>query len=178
MILMLGVAGSGKSTQSQLLVATGKYRWLSIGEVLRREITGADLAIMQTGKMLSDEKVIGYLEQEIIRMGEGPEIIIDGFPRSVYQANWLVSKHATKNYTLSAVIHIEVAKDIVLGRLEHRGRPDDTKDAIASRFAEYDTAIQPIISDLAGHGVPIVEVDGTMEPLDVFADITRKLRSL
>lgn len=178
MILMLGVAGSGKSTQSQLMAETGKYRWVYIGEVLRRNMTGQDAADIQAGKLLNDDKVIGYLEQEITSLGDGPEIIIDGFPRTVYQADWLVGKHANSVYELSAVVHIEVDKSIVLDRLASRGRPDDTTEAINARFAEYDKAIRPIISDLSNHGVPIVSVDGSKEPAQVFDDVLNALARL
>lgn len=178
MILMLGMAGSGKSTQSNLLAATGKYQWVYIGEVLRRKMTGKDAEDMKAGKLLSDEKVIDYLEKEISALADGPEIIIDGFPRSVYQANWLVDKHTTSVYKLSAVVHIRVSKDIVIERLAQRGRPDDTGAAISARFAEYDIAINPIINDLKSHGVPIIVVDGSKEALDVFTEITKALNSI
>jgi adenylate kinase len=171
MILMLGVAGSGKSTQSQLLAATGKYRCLSVGEVLRRNVSKQDEDSMQEGKLLNDDAVIAYLEKEIATLGNGPEIIIDGFPRSVYQTGWLVSKHASNMYRISAVVHIEISKEIVLERLASRGRADDTKEAIAARFAEYDKAIRPVISELQKHNVPIISVDGANEPSTVHAAI-------
>lgn len=175
---MVGVPGSGKSTQSQLLSATGKYRWIYIGEVLRRTVTGEDAELMRSGKLLDDNKVISYLEQEIARVGAGPEIIIDGFPRSVYQTDWLVGSHKSQAYTIRAVIHIQVDKEVVLERLVNRGRPDDTEEAIAARFKIYETAIHPIIRDLETHKVPIITVDGSQEALDVFADISKELSRL
>lgn len=178
MILMLGVAGSGKSTQSQLMASSGKYRWVYIGEVLRRHMHGKAVADMNAGKLLSDDMVIEYLEKEIAELGAGPEIIIDGFPRTVYQVDWLVGKHASSVYQLSAVVHIEVSKSVVIERLANRGRPDDTESAINARFAEYDVAIRPILNDLHAHGVPIVTVDGSKEPLEVFADVMGQLKRL
>lgn len=178
MIVMLGVAGSGKSTQSQLLTATGSFRWVYIGEVLRRTVAGEDAEAMKRGELLNDDKVINYLEQEINRIGVGPEIIIDGFPRSVYQADWLMQQHKNQLYKLTAAVHIDVTKETVLSRLRHRGRPDDTQDAINLRFKEYDEAIQPIITDLKAHNVPVVVVDGEQEPLDVFSDIYKGLEQV
>lgn len=175
---MLGVAGSGKSTQSQLLAETGKYRCLSVGEVLRRNVTDQDEDSMQEGKLLNDDVVIAYLEKEIATLGAGPEIIIDGFPRSVYQTDWLVGKHASNVYEVSAVIHIEISKDIVLERLASRGRADDTEEAIAARFAEYDKAIRPVISELQKHNVPIISVDGSKEPNAVHLAIETSLAEL
>jgi adenylate kinase len=175
MIVMLGVAGSGKSTQSQLLASSGEFRWVYIGEVLRRNASSKDAEAMAQGKLLDDEEVIGYLEREIAALDEGPEIIIDGFPRSVYQADWLLSKHNNGVYGLRAAVHIDVSKDVVLKRLYDRGRPDDTEAAIAARFEEYDKAIEPVIGDLQTHDVPLVVVDGAKEPLEVLADITKGL---
>lgn len=172
---MLGVAGSGKSTQSQLLAATGEYRWVYIGEVLRRCAVGKDAEAMAQGKLLDDDEVIGYLENEIMSLGDGPEIIIDGFPRTVHQVDWLLTKHNTGVYGIRAAVHIDVSKDVVLKRLYDRGRPDDTEDAIAARFAEYDKAIEPVIGDLQSHGVPLIVVDGAKEPQEVLADITKGL---
>ncbi len=175
---MLGVAGSGKSTQSQLLAETGQYRCLSVGEVLRRNVTEQDEDSMQEGKLLNDDVVIDYLEKEIATLGNGPEIIIDGFPRSVYQTDWLVGKHTSNVYGVSAVIHIEISKDIVLERLATRGRADDTEEAIAARFAEYDKAIRPVISELQKYKVPIISVDGSKEPSMVHAEIETSLAEL
>ena len=175
---MLGVAGSGKSTQCRLMASSGKYRWVYIGETLRRNMKGKALADIKAGKLLNDDIVIKYLDKEISELGEGPEIIIDGFPRTVHQVDWLVGRHVSSVYSISAAIHIEVAKSVVLTRLANRGRPDDTESAINARFAEYDVAIRPILADLHKHGVPIITIDGAKEPLEVFSDVSVQLNSL
>ncbi len=171
MLVVVGMAGSGKSTQSQLLTASGAYRWVSIGEILRREASQQELTEMQAGKMLNDDRVISYLKAELNRIGDKPEVIIDGFPRSVYQADWLLKS----GFNLRAVVHIIANRDVVMDRLINRGRPDDHNSAITERFKEYDETIRPIIEDLQKNGVKVVEINGNKAPLDVFMELNKRL---
>jgi adenylate kinase len=128
--------------------------------------------------MWPDDVVIGFFEKEVERLGLEPEIIIDGFPRSVYQADWLVGKHASSMYKITALIHIEVAKSVVLDRLAARGRSDDTEEAINARFTEYDKAIVPVMNEFEKHGVPIISVDGAQDPAQVHTAIEKSLAEL
>ena len=92
MIILVGVAGSGKSTQSKLLCDYSSLQKLSVGELLRNNLSDDHKQDMLAGKVLADKEVIGYLEKELNERGDDPELILDGFPRSVGQANWLIDR--------------------------------------------------------------------------------------
>jgi adenylate kinase len=176
MIVVLGVAGSGKSTQSQLLAASDHLQWLSIGVLLREKITDNRREQMLAGKMLDDIEVISYLEQAFAEKGDTPELILDGFPRSVYQADWLMDQSDKGALHISAVVHLELTKETAKARLLERGRPDDREDAIKERFNEYEHTIKPILSTLKDRGVAIVSVDANNDEQIVQEAVVKGLR--
>jgi adenylate kinase family enzyme len=90
MIIILGVAGSGKSTQSQLLVDRLGMNWVSTGELCRRVVTGKRREEMLAGKVLDQDEVIDILDAELKRLDNKNEIILDGFPRGLKQVAWLL----------------------------------------------------------------------------------------
>lgn len=177
MILILGVAGSGKSTQGQLLRDTGKFAWLSMGELLRRNATPNEQQQMLTGTVLPDDVTIRYVAAELDAMSRTPEILLDGFPRTVAQAEWLVC-YAEQHDPLRAIIHLKADQDMVLERLLARGRVDDTPEAIAERFIEYDKTIVPIIRDLKEHHIPVIEVNAHQSVEDIHYSIMQQLELL
>ena len=178
MIIVLGVAGSGKSTQSQLLAARDNMKWLSMGELLRSVITDERKEIMLAGKVLDEKEVISILDAEIRQRGDDPELILDGFPRGIEQAKWLLEQMHTNRFNVRAVVHLRAHKAAVKERLLARGRQDDTEDAIAERFHEYEHTIKPIVTLLHEGGVPVVEVDAEQAPKEVEADIITGMREV
>ena len=92
MILVVGLAGSGKSTQCQMLEETGRFEWLSVGQLLRTKIKDPEhKAIIDSGDVLGDETVLPLVEEYLREHSRGQtrELILDGFPRSLSQAKWL-----------------------------------------------------------------------------------------
>lgn len=177
MIIVLGVAGSGKSTQSQLLSESDHLQWLSIGVLLREKITDDRRDQMLAGKMLDDNEVIGYLYESLREKGDKPELILDGFPRSVYQADWLMDQSDKGEVHISAVVHLELSKETARARLLERGRQDDHDEAIDERFNEYEHTIKPILETLKTRGVAIVDVDANAGSEIVEERIVRGLRA-
>lgn len=159
MILIMGLAGSGKGTQGNLLAEKLGYKYLSTGEFLRTYITEERRKQMAAGHLINDQEMIGIIEDFLSKSADD-RCILDGFPRSKAQADWLIKQHANKSINIEALIYIDVAKDELLRRLLLRGRHDDNEPAIRKRFEEYSKSTSPIIDDYREKGIKIIEVRG------------------
>ena len=90
MIILFGLAGSGKGTQGKALSEIFGWRWLSVGEAIRQ--TGEYKEIVDRGELIPDTEVIKLMNKQIEKAeSEGFEIILDGYPRDKEQAEWLVA---------------------------------------------------------------------------------------
>lgn len=178
MIIITGIAGSGKSMHGQALAETIGYRWLSIGELLRQHITGEERESMLAGKMIDDDRAIAILSQTLFDSNTIKETIIDGFPRTSYQAEWLLHQVQDGKLAIEAIFHLTVLPEEAKARLLSRGRPDDQEEAIQQRFREYQNTIIPIIKQFKTEGIPVFEVH-TEPPFNVVQDeMIRAFQSL
>lgn len=176
MILMVGVAGSGKSTQSEYLAETEGWKWLSMGQILRERITGELREEMNSGKLLGDEQVEAILKEELSSTIPGKRVILDGFPRRPEQSLWLIETLSELDDKIEAVIHIHAQKEVVLKRLLERGRQDDVDEAINARFEEYEKQVKPLLKNLKGQGITALEINGEQPPEEVFKEILGGLK--
>lgn len=87
------------------------------------------------------------------------EFVLDGFPRTVSQADWLLNQVKHKQLSITAVIHLQANKSTVRKRLLSRGRQDDTETAIKERFREYENAVVPIIEHFEAANILICNID-------------------
>jgi adenylate kinase len=161
----MGVAGAGKSVQGRILAEKNGYRWLSSGELLRQYIDGEKRQDMLRGKLLDDDELIDIFSKTILNKG-ADKLILDGFPRTLVQAQWLLEQHKQGKVNIELVILLEVPKAIVKERLLDRGRLDDNDQAINKRFEEHEKMTIPIINLYKTHGIRIHEVDGN-KPVEV-----------
>ncbi|MEK7472242.1 MAG: nucleoside monophosphate kinase [Patescibacteria group bacterium] len=178
MILVVGLAGSGKSTQCQMLETTGRYKWLSVGQLLRTKIEDPKhKAIIDSGDVLGDDTVLPLVEEYLREHSKEQtrELILDGFPRSLSQAKWLSDLKNKHQIHITEVIHIMATPETTLPRLLKRGRTDDHDTAIKERFSEYESKILPILDYLRDKRVPIIEVDGEATPETVHQQIVTAL---
>jgi adenylate kinase len=171
MIILMGVAGSGKSMQGRLLADEYGYAWISTGEILRVLITGKRRHEMLRGKLLSDEEVINVMDKVLDLIDTKQQFVLDGFPRSVVQADWLVEQTKKNRFVLTAVVHLRASEEVVRKRLMHRGRVDDNEAAIAERLKEYQSVTVPIIEHFKQDGIPVYDIEAAQDPHAVHAQI-------
>lgn len=157
MIVLFGLAGSGKGTQGQALSQIFGWRWLSVGEVIRN--TGTYQEIINAGRLIPDDDVIKLMTEQIEKAErEGYNVILDGYPRNEYQAKWMMDNMADK---LEGAIILDVPKEELYNRLALRGRDDDKEKAsIDRRFAVFEQNICSILSLFEGKNIPVERVNG------------------
>lgn len=176
MIIFMGVAGSGKSVQGRLLADELGLPWLSTGEFLRMLISGEQRKEMLSGKLLDDQDMISLVRKIFTVVDVEHEFVLDGFPRSLDQADWLLSEVKHGQLDVTAVIHLQASEEVVEKRLLQRGRPDDHAQAIRERFEEYEEAIKPILAHFREAGIPVYEINGEQSPESVHGQILAVLR--
>lgn len=177
MIIFTGLAGSGKTTQGQILAAYMHCPWISTGNLLREHNFDPEIQKqMLAGEIISDELTLKVLEKELNRLDASKnECILDGSPRTLEQAEWLLAKSKAGQLKINAVIHLTISPQASKERLLARQRPDDHAAAIDERFHEYETNIKPILKYLRDNDVKVFDIDGGQALPDVAADIVNDL---
>jgi adenylate kinase len=167
MIVLFGVAGAGKSMQGRLFADERGYAWISTGELLRVLVTGKRRQEMREGKLLSDDEMIRIMDTVFNLVNLSEEFVLDGFPRTVAQSDWLLDQVHDNRIQLTAIFNLNASKEVVRKRLESRGRLDDTPEAIEHRFEEYDAVTRPIIQFFKQESVPVYDIDASKTPEEV-----------
>ena len=170
MIIFTGVAGSGKSVQGRMLADYLGFPWLSTGEFLRMLVSGQKRHEMLKGKLLGDKEIIRLVQKIFSLIDTHQEFILDGFPRTVAQADWLLSQVKHGQLHITGVIHMVAAEEAVEKRLLSRGRADDNKQAIRERFDEYQQSMLPILEAFKKNGVRVHDIDAEQSVEAVFDD--------
>lgn len=168
MIILFGLAGSGKGTQGKALSEIFGWRWLSVGEAIRQH--GGYEEIINNGGLIPDEDVIRLMGKQIEKAEEeGFDVILDGYPRDVVQAEYIAENMADK---IDGAIILEVPKDELLERLALRGRDDDKeRDSIMRRFEIFEENIGQILPILEAKGITVERVDG----VGAVEEVTKRL---
>lgn len=175
MILLMGIAGSGKGTQGKMLADKHGFHLISMGEVLRMYVTGERRERMLAGDLLDDQEIIKIVEKVLASLPDDEEVLMDGFPRTIPQAEWLLSQVKAGRFKLRDVFHLVATREAVKERLMKRARIDDVEAAIEKRFDEYERSTAPLIKWLEEHDVKVVSIDAERPPETVNADIVSHL---
>lgn len=110
--------------------------------------------------MVSHEAITKIMGEAIHRAGDIDQLILDGFPRLLDQAKWLVDSQTDHGRHVKLVVVLEVPRKELLKRLSIRGRADDTPEAIDQRLNIYRQEMYPILSYLTEQNIPVVHIDG------------------
>lgn len=177
MIVLFGIAGSGKGTQAEILAKRLNCPIVTTGDILRKNRDNpAVKAATEAGKLVPDEITLSLLEQEIQAIGaDSKEFILDGSPRTLTQAKWVAEKVSSGQISLTATLHIKLSKDEALNRLKLRARHDDTEASIQGRFKFYQDSVIPALDYLKEQGYEVIEIDGDQTVEQVASDIKSAL---
>lgn len=163
MIVFFGPAGAGKSVQGNLLAARNDWRWLGAGQLLRDSKDPELLAQMSTGKLV-DPEIVNRVMGEALERAKSKQVkkvILDGYPRQLEQAKWLVENKTRHGRDIDLVIVLEVPRTELMRRLEIRGRLDDVPEIIDERLRIYRQEMYPVLNYFNEKGVRIAHIDGT-----------------
>jgi adenylate kinase len=173
-LILLGPPGAGKGTQAQRLVRDHGIVQLSTGDMLRAAVaTGSPVglkakAIMDRGELVSDDIMIEIISDRLDRPDCANGFVLDGFPRTVPQAEALTALLARKGLALDAVVEIAVDENALLSRINRRiaetggARADDDPEVLKKRLAVYRQQTAPVADYYRKKGA-LYAVDGMQE---------------
>ncbi|MBK7539139.1 MAG: adenylate kinase [Myxococcales bacterium] len=205
-MILVGPPGAGKGTQAAKLVETYRIPHISSGEMLRDAVKeGTALGVkadgfMKSGQLVPDDVVIGMILERIAKADCAAGFMLDGFPRTLPQAEALDDAMNKAGVTLEAVVLIEIPDQMVVDRLSGRRtdpvtgtiyhmifnpppadvvsrlvqRKDDTVEAAVTRVAKYHSETAPVVPFYDGKGI-VKRVDGVGTPDAITARITAVL---
>ncbi|WP_394002173.1 adenylate kinase [Luteimonas sp. WGS1318] len=179
-LVLLGAPGSGKGTQAARLKEHLQVPHISTGDLLRAEVAaGTPLgleakAIMARGDLVSDDILLGMLEDRFSREDTRAGFILDGYPRNLSQAAALDALLKKLGVQFDAAVQLEVDNEQIIARLAGRaqaeGRADDSPESVRHRLNVYDQQTAPVIAFYRDHD-QLTVVDGVGSLDEVFARI-------
>ncbi len=175
MILLMGLPGSGKGTQGNMMADQHGMHLITMGEIIRLYVSGARRTRMLAGELLDDEEVINLLDKVLDSLPDKEKCVLDGFPRTLAQAEWLLDKSRRDNFSISYVINLEAAEDVVRNRLRSRGRIDDKDEVVEERFREYANLTLPLVDWYKEHNIKVVNINAERSVYEVNDEVIREL---
>ena len=177
-LLILGPQGSGKGTQAQRIAAEYALEHIATGDMLRQAIAaGTELGqrvkpILEAGDLVPDELMIELIRERLEGLAGG--FVLDGFPRTIGQAQALDGMLREVERTPTAVLLFEVPEDVCVARLLKRAaeenRSDDTPEVIRTRLEHYHRETKPLVEYYRAQG-RLIPIPGDRPVDQVFASI-------
>ncbi|MEO6154539.1 MAG: adenylate kinase [Thermomonas sp.] len=185
-LVLLGAPGSGKGTQAARLKEHLQVPHISTGDLLRAEVAaGSKLgleakSVMARGELVSDEILLGMLEDRFSRPDTGNGFILDGYPRNLAQAAALDDLLGRLKQSFDYAVQLDVATELLVeriaGRAQAEGRADDTPESVRTRLQVYNNQTAPVIDYYRQHG-QLTVVDGVGNLDEVFTRILEAISS-
>ena len=179
-LVLVGPPGAGKGTQAKQLSAELGVPHISTGDLLRAAVkAGTPLglkakAVMEAGQLVSDEIVLGMLEERLAQPDATAGFILDGYPRNVAQCEALERLLARIGQPLEVAIKLDVPTELIVDRIAGRaakeGRKDDTPETVRERLRVYTEQTEPVAGHFAAIG-KLTKVDGVGE----LAEVSRRI---
>jgi adenylate kinase len=183
-LVLLGAPGSGKGTQATRLREHLQVPHISTGELLRAAVTaGTPLglkakSVMESGGLVSDDIVLGMLEERLLQPDTANGFVLDGYPRNLAQARALDSLLARIKQPVDLAVQLDVDQNLLVERLSGRahveGRADDTPEAVRNRLTVYAEQTAPVVDYYRTQGkLTCIHGVGTMD--EVFTRIVEAI---
>lgn len=175
-IIFLGAPGAGKGTQAKTLAENWGVPHISTGDILReaiKEQTALGVkakSFVDSGQLVPSELVQEMVEERLGKADTSSGWILDGFPRTVEQADFLDNLLKKTNNGGVMVINLDVPDDVVVARLLARGRKDDTEDVIRRRLEVYRSETTPLI-DYYRERNQLIVINGDRSPEEVTSEL-------
>ncbi len=175
-IILLGPPGSGKGTQAEVLGKEWKVPQVSTGDMLRSGVRHQTLLgmeakkFMDRGDLVPDSLMTKMVRARLLEDDCAGGFLLDGYPRTIQQAESLREFLAKAEVELDGVVTLEVKEDELIGRMMGRGRSDDSEEIIRARLKVYRDSTEPLIQYFRKCG-KVFEVDG----MGCVEDITERI---
>jgi adenylate kinase len=183
-LVLLGAPGSGKGTQAARLKDHLQVPHISTGDLLRAEVAAGSAlglqakVVMDRGDLVSDEILLGMLEDRLSRPDVSGGFILDGYPRNLAQADALGRLLARIGQPMDHAVQLEVDTDLLVQRIAGRamaqGRVDDSPESVRNRLSVYNQVTAPVVDYYRQRGMlKVVHGEGSMD--DVFTRIVESI---
>lgn len=186
-LLLLGAPGSGKGTQGTRLAERYGAPHVRTGDLLRAQVAeGTELGCkaqpyMERGDLVPDELILGMVLDGVLGPDSPPSYVLDGFPRTVAQADAAYERAVAADRVLDAVVCLDIDHDELIARIEQRGREsgraDDDAQTVLHRIEEYEQKTLPLLDYYAGRDI-LIRIDAVGDIDHVTARIVAAVDAL